>query len=91
MSTSTPLLDAFKTEKSIQRELNQIAKGKTTLIVAHRLSTIVNADNIIVLKDGKIQEQGNHSQLLDFGGVYAQMWATQHRQTESESLDVLQI
>jgi len=58
-----------------------VSSGRTTLIIAHRLSTVVHADEIIVLEDGRISERGNHAQLLDLHGRYAAMWA---RQQETE-------
>lgn len=63
-----------KTEKDIQRGMIQLSKGKTTFMIAHRLSTIKHVDKIIVLKDGKILEQGNHEQLLNLNGFYANMY-----------------
>ena len=60
-----------ETEKYIQEALDRLIKHRTTLIIAHRLSTIRNADQIIFLEDGKLMEQGNHSQLVDLGGKYS--------------------
>jgi ATP-binding cassette subfamily B protein len=80
---ATSALDS-KTEKAIQAELEQVAIGRTTLIIAHRLSTVMNADEILVLDAGRIVERGTHRQLLDRGGAYAQMWALQ-QQDESRS------
>ncbi|MBS0323612.1 MAG: ABC transporter ATP-binding protein/permease, partial [Proteobacteria bacterium] len=73
---ATSALDS-KTEKAIQAELELAARGRTTLIIAHRLSTVMNADQIIVLDGGHIVEQGRHRELLEAGGPYAQMWALQ--------------
>eukprot|EP01095_Lingulamoeba_sp_RSL-Kostka_P013678 TRINITY_DN5726_c0_g2_i2.p1 TRINITY_DN5726_c0_g2~~TRINITY_DN5726_c0_g2_i2.p1 ORF type:complete len:717 (-),score=222.29 TRINITY_DN5726_c0_g2_i2:89-2074(-) len=78
---ATSALDS-KTEKAIQDSLNQVSQGRTTIIVAHRLSTIVDVDNIIVLKNGNIVEQGSHNELLDMGGEYYEMW---YKQSESDS------
>jgi ATP-binding cassette, subfamily B, heavy metal transporter len=78
---ATSALDS-RTEKAIQAELKEISQHRTTLIVAHRLSTIADADEILVLDAGRIIERGTHRQLLDAGGRYAQMWALQ--QSESE-------
>jgi ATP-binding cassette subfamily B protein len=69
------------TERALQKNLKQIAQGKTTLIIAHRLSTIVHADEIIVLDNGVIVEQGNHAQLLERGGMYYHLWHNQEGAT----------
>lgn len=66
-----------KTEKIVQASFAELTKGRTTLIIAHRLSTIRNADHIIVIDDGRILEQGNHQTLLEKGGAYARMHASQ--------------
>jgi len=76
LDEATSALDT-RTERSIQDELNQIARERTTLIIAHRLSTIVDADEIIVLEHGKVLERGSHRVLLAHGGRYAQMWTLQ--------------
>jgi ATP-binding cassette subfamily B protein len=81
---ATSALDS-KSEKAIQAELERIALGRTTLIIAHRLSTVMNADEILVLDQGKIVERGRHQPLLEAGGAYAQMWALQ-QQEEAEGL-----
>jgi len=76
---ATSALDT-RTEKIIQTELSEIARGRTTLIVAHRLSTIVEADRILVLDRGRVVESGSHAELLALGGRYAALWALQARQ-----------
>ncbi|NLR76063.1 MULTISPECIES: ABCB family ABC transporter ATP-binding protein/permease [Leeia] len=81
LDEATSALDS-RTEQAIQEELRQIASNRTTLIVAHRLSTIVHADTILVMEGGRIIEQGTHSELLDQSGTYARMWALQ-QQVES--------
>ena len=73
---ATSALD-LNTEKEIQKNLESISKNKTTLIITHRLSTIINSDNIIFLEKGKILEQGNHKELLSKKGKYFKMWKKQ--------------
>lgn len=73
---ATSALDS-KTEQAIQTQLDEAAQGRTSLIIAHRLSTVMKADRILVLDQGRIIEQGNHSELLNLNGTYAQMWALQ--------------
>ena len=73
---ATSALDT-STEKEIQKNLENVSKGKTTLIIAHRLSTAANADNIIVLDQGAIIEQGTHESLLLGKGKYFEMWGKQ--------------
>jgi ATP-binding cassette subfamily B protein len=77
---ATSALDS-KTEKAIQAELELAAIGRTTLIIAHRLSTVMNADEILVLDTGRIVERGSHRDLIGRGGTYAQMWALQQRES----------
>ncbi|MBA3903584.1 MAG: metal ABC transporter permease [Rhodocyclaceae bacterium] len=82
---ATSALDS-KSEKAIQAELDRIAVGRTTLVIAHRLSTVMNADEILVLDQGRIVERGTHRELLERGGAYAQMWALQQQEeAEQES------
>jgi ATP-binding cassette, subfamily B, heavy metal transporter len=79
---ATSALDS-ETEKAIQAELDRIARGRTTLVIAHRLSTVMDADQIVVLEGGRIIERGNHRQLLEFGGTYAQLWNLQQQEQEA--------
>ena len=81
---ATSALDS-ETEKGIQAELDRIAQGRTTLVIAHRLSTVMDADQILVLDQGRIVERGTHRALLEEGGAYAQMWALQ-LQEEAEQI-----
>ncbi len=81
---ATSALDS-KSEKAIQAELERIAVGRTTLVIAHRLSTVMNADEILVLDQGRIVERGTHRSLLERGGAYAQMWALQQQEAEQET------
>jgi ATP-binding cassette subfamily B protein len=78
---ATSALDS-KSEKAIQAELDRIAQGRTTLVIAHRLSTVMNADQILVLDGGDIVERGTHMQLLARGGHYAQMWRLQQQERD---------
>ena len=73
---ATSALDSH-TEREIQRNLREIARGRTTLMVAHRLSTVVDADEIVVLVAGRVVERGRHAALLAADGVYAGMWRRQ--------------
>lgn len=74
---ATSALDSHS-ENAIAQQLIQISQHKTTLVIAHRLSTVVDADNILVMKDGQIIEQGSHQNLLDIKGHYADMWKLQN-------------
>ena len=75
---ATSALDT-KTEKEIQKSLEEISQLKTTIIIAHRLSTVIHADNIIVLDKGKVAEQGTHEELIALDGMYARLWAQQSK------------
>ncbi len=76
LDEATSALD-LESEHTIQESLSRLAKGRTTLIVAHRLSTITHADKIIVMKEGQIVEEGTHEQLLARKGVYYGLWSVQ--------------
>ena len=78
---ATSALDSSN-ERAIQSELREAANNKTTLVIAHRLSTVVDAHEIIVLDQGVIVEQGTHAQLLEVQGAYARMWSMQQSQEE---------
>ncbi len=78
---ATSALDSA-TEKEIQSALRQVSQGRTTLVIAHRLSTVVDADQIIVLKEGHVEEVGTHESLLGRSGVYAHMWMLQQEAKE---------
>ncbi len=81
---ATSALDS-ETEKSIQGELARIAQGHTTLVIAHRLSTVMDADQILVMDAGRIIERGAHRELLERNGAYAQMWALQQQEESLQS------
>lgn len=80
---ATSALDSAN-ERAIQNELRSAAQGKTSLVIAHRLSTVVDAHEILVMDSGRIIERGTHEALLAQGGRYAQMWNLQRNQPESE-------
>jgi len=66
-----------ETESKIRDTLDKLTKGKTTIIIAHRLSTVMNADKIIVFSEGEIVEVGTHKQLLKMKGKYSELWRYQ--------------
>ncbi|MSP76102.1 MAG: ABC transporter ATP-binding protein/permease [Rhodospirillaceae bacterium] len=73
---ATSALDT-RTEQEIQRSLEEVSRGRTTVVIAHRLSTVINADEIVVLDRGRVVERGRHGDLLALGGLYADMWSRQ--------------
>ena len=77
---ATSSLDS-KTEQAILETLRQVAMNHTTLVIAHRLSTVVDADRILVMEEGRIVEQGSHQQLLEKGGLYSEMWQLQQQES----------
>ena len=83
LDEATSALDS-KTEEDIKSALDVVSANRTTLVIAHRLSTVVNADEIIVLRDGQIAERGTHHRLLAKQGLYAQMWSRQREASEAE-------
>ncbi len=80
---ATSSLDS-KTEKAIQASIENAARGRTTLVIAHRLSTVMNADTILVMDSGRIVERGTHASLIENQGRYAQMWALQQQEAETD-------
>jgi ATP-binding cassette subfamily B protein len=88
---ATSALDS-RAEKAIQDELERIARGRTTLVIAHRLSTVMDADQILVLHQGRVIERGTHGELLEARGEYARMWELQREAAEARAvLDGTQI
>ncbi|MDX1402150.1 MAG: ATP-binding cassette domain-containing protein, partial [Kiloniellales bacterium] len=83
---ATSSLDT-RTEQEIQKSLDEVSLDRTTLIIAHRLSTVVHADEILVMEAGEIVERGSHESLLSRGGVYAAMW---DRQQQAKSVGGLE-
>ncbi|MDE1993639.1 MAG: ABC transporter ATP-binding protein/permease, partial [Rhizobiaceae bacterium] len=83
LDEATSALDTT-TEREIQAALDVVSKNRTTLVIAHRLSTVIGADEIIVLKSGEIAERGTHAALLEKNGLYASMWSRQREATQAE-------
>lgn len=83
LDEATSALDT-NTEREIQAELDRVSQGRTTLVIAHRLSTVVNADEIIVLEKGRIAERGSHAALIAKAGLYATMWDRQRAAADAE-------
>jgi ATP-binding cassette subfamily B protein len=81
---ATSALDT-RTEREIQASLAEVAADRTTLVIAHRLSTVIDADQILVLDGGRVAERGDHRELLARGGLYATMWARQQEAAEREA------
>ncbi len=84
---ATSALDS-KTEKAIQAELREIAQDRTTLVIAHRLSTVIDADQILVLGHGRIIERGNFRALIEMNGKFAEMWRLQQQEERAVDGDV---
>ncbi|MFZ5545519.1 MAG: ABCB family ABC transporter ATP-binding protein/permease [Pseudomonadota bacterium] len=83
---ATSALDSAN-ERAIQAELKSAARGKTALVIAHRLSTVVDAHQILVMEQGRIVERGSHAELLALGGRYAQMWQLQQNASQRGELE----
>ncbi|KAM3585387.1 uncharacterized protein V6R79_016624 [Siganus canaliculatus] len=84
LDEATSALDT-QTERNIQASLAKVCANRTTVVVAHRLSTIIGADQILVISDGRIAERGRHDELLQKGGLYADMWMNQQQAQDSDS------
>ena len=84
LDEATSALDS-RTEAAIQETLNGVAARRTAIVIAHRLSTVVDADQILVLDQGRVAERGTHAQLLRKNGLYADMWTRQQSEREEEA------
>ena len=80
---ATSSLDS-QSEKNILGALTRISHNKTTLVIAHRLSTVIDADRIIVLDKGEVREQGDHESLIKADGLYAKLWRLQPKKAQTE-------
>jgi ATP-binding cassette subfamily B protein len=85
LDEATSALDS-RTEQAIQETLTQVSQSRTTIMIAHRLSTIVDADQIVVLDQGCVAERGTHDELLDAGGLYAELWQRQIAEQLAEEI-----
>jgi ATP-binding cassette, subfamily B, heavy metal transporter len=85
LDEATSALDSF-TEREIQSALERVSRGRTTIVIAHRLSTVVDADEILVLDKGIIAERGSHQELLERGGIYSAMWSRQRQVDAAQEL-----
>ncbi|MFL6853605.1 MAG: ABCB family ABC transporter ATP-binding protein/permease [Sphingomicrobium sp.] len=85
LDEATSALDS-RTEEAIQSTLNDVARNRTTIVIAHRLSTVVGADQIVVLDAGRVVERGTHAELLAMGGLYAELWTRQAAERELEEV-----
>jgi ATP-binding cassette subfamily B protein len=83
LDEATSALDS-RTEAEILDTLEAIERGRTTIVIAHRLSTVIHADQIVVLDGGHVAERGTHAELLRLGGVYAEMWARQAQEQDED-------
>src|SRR5687768_5480533 len=86
LDEATSALDS-RTEAAIQETLRKVAARRTCIVIAHRLSTVVDADQILVLDQGRVAERGTHAQLLRKGGLYADMWTRQQTEREEEEAE----
>ena len=85
LDEATASVDSY-TEQQIQHALRRLLKGRTALVIAHRLATVRNADRILVLRDGRIIEEGSHEQLIDGEGLYSQLYQMNYASFDDKEL-----
>jgi len=85
LDEATSALDS-KTEEAILSTLDRLARDRTSITIAHRLSTVIDSDQILVLENGQVAERGTHEQLLELGGLYADMWYRQAAERDAETV-----
>jgi len=85
LDEATSALDQ-ESEKLVQTALESVMRGRTTLVIAHRLATVINADRILVIDGGRLVEEGTHASLINAGGVYARLAGLQLAGQESAAL-----
>lgn len=86
LDEATSALDSI-TEASIQEALRALGRNRTTIVIAHRLSTVMNADQILVMREGQIIERGTHEQLLERDQAYSRMWKQQFSNSNGSESD----
>jgi ATP-binding cassette subfamily B protein len=86
LDEATSALDS-RTEQAIQDTLDRVSRNRTTIVIAHRLSTVIGADQIVVLDDGRVAERGTHEELLEGNGLYAELWYRQAAEREQETAE----
>ena len=84
LDEATAALDALS-EHYVQKAMDDLMQGRTAIVIAHRLATIANADQIVVMDQGTIAEQGNHQDLLAKGGLYSQLYHTQFKLAQEQA------
>ena len=86
LDEATSALDS-RTEQAIQDTLDRVSRNRTTVVIAHRLSTVIGADQIVVLDNGRVAERGTHDKLLESNGLYAELWYRQAAEREEETAE----